>query len=274
MNTLPSSYLPSDLPFAKYQGTGNDFILIEGFSRTLNALTQPIIKRLCDRHWGIGADGLILIVPNELHDFGMLYYNADGYPGSLCGNGGRCAVRFAADHGFISEKNTLFHAFDGIHEASWNEKWVHLKMKGNPVLSPKGVKNWFTNTGSPHHVVQVENVHAVDVNRLGAEIRYSEMYQPGGTNVNFIAWQGHRIHMRTFERGVENETLSCGTGVIAAALVVAHEEGISGTFEVTTKGGTIFADISPGYQDIWLKGPAVKVFEGFIDIHSILIINE
>jgi diaminopimelate epimerase len=269
MNTLQFSSTTQHLPIAKYHGTGNDFILFEAFTQTLPDFTSVQIQRLCDRHLGIGADGLMCIIPDEHVDFRMLYFNADGMPGSLCGNGGRCAVRFAADGNIISEHKVLFSAYDGLHEALWDHESVTLKMAGNPLILKKGPNQWFTDTGSPHHVEKVDQVNEVDVFNKGIEIRNSQNYKPGGTNVNFISWNQNRIQMRTFERGVENETLSCGTGVVAAALVVASEEGINGQFDVHTPGGDLQVHISPDRKDLWLKGPAIRVFQGSIDLNTL-----
>lgn len=270
MNSKPFSIPPPALPFAKYHGTGNDFILFEAFTRSLPEFTSAQIQRLCDRHLGIGADGLMCIIPDENTHFRMLYFNADGLPGSLCGNGGRCAVRFAADCNIISDHKVHFMAFDGAHEAIWDAEKVSLKMAGNPQILRKGPGQWFTDTGSPHHIEKVEELAKVDVYQLGSAIRNSHMYKPGGTNVNFISWNGHHIQMRTFERGVENETLSCGTGVVAAAMVVASEEGIHGHFDVQTPGGDLQVNISADRKDVWLTGPAVSVFQGSVDINSLL----
>jgi diaminopimelate epimerase len=269
MNTLQFSSATQSIPFAKYHGTGNDFILFEAFTQTLPDFTSQEIQRLCDRHLGIGADGLMCIIPDADSDFRMLYFNADGMPGSLCGNGGRCAVRFAADCNIISEHKVRFSAYDGLHEAIWDHESVTLKMAGDPHIVKKGTNQWFTDTGSPHHVEKVESVNEVDVFNTGTQIRNSDSYKPGGTNVNFISWDNNHIQMRTFERGVENETLSCGTGVVAAALVVANEEGINGLFDVHTPGGNLQVTISPDRKDIRLKGPALRVFQGSIDMNSL-----
>lgn len=270
MNSLPFSDASQSLPFAKYHGTGNDFILFEAFTQTLPEFTPTLIQRLCDRHLGIGADGLMCIVPDANTDFRMLYFNADGLPGSLCGNGGRCAVRFAADCNIIREHKVHFMAFDGAHDAIWNPHKVSLKMAGDPQIFKKGPNQWFMDTGSPHHVEKVDRVSDVDVFKVGSNIRNSDMYKPGGTNVNFISWDKGNIQMRTFERGVENETLSCGTGVVAAAMVVASEEGLYGHFDVHTPGGVLQVNISQDKQEVWLTGPAVRVFQGSIDLKALV----
>ncbi len=258
------------LTFYKYQGTGNDFIMVDNRSHVLSKNDTNLIQFLCDRRFGIGADGLILLEdpldPRE--DFKMVYFNADGNESSMCGNGGRCLVAFAKFLGIISER-AAFTAIDGFHEAVIENELVGLKMTDVAGVEEKG-NAFFLNTGSPHHVIFSEGVDEVDVNKEGAKIRFSEAYAAkGGTNVNFAALMDEAtFKVRTYERGVENETLSCGTGVTAVALA-AHATGrtSASTVHLTTPGGELsvkFNSEGNTYKDIWLTGPAKMVYKGEI----------
>ncbi len=260
------------LAFHKYQATGNDFILLnadwlpEGF-----VLDENWIRSVCDRHFGVGADGLILLKDKEGFDFQMDYYNSDGRPSSMCGNGGRAIVAFAYALGKIG-KHCRFHAFDGPHEARIfpEERVVELQMQ--PVRDiRREVGYFFLDTGSPHHVQFVESLDTVNVFREGRAIRSGPLYGAEGANVNFVEAHPDGIRILTYERGVENETLSCGTGVTASALAYAlsgMEEG-TGEVSVETRGGKLqvrFRKETKGFSDIWLCGPARKVFEGNLPI--------
>jgi diaminopimelate epimerase len=253
-----------EVAFYKYQGTGNDFVMIDDRSSSFSS-SQEVIAHLCDRRFGIGADGLILLRKEDGYDFRMIYFNADGAEGSMCGNGGRCTVRFAHDLGLFDE-NTTFLAVDGLHEATATSEVINLKM-GNVT----GVKQLdghdFMNTGSPHYVTFVEDLKGTDVVGLGRAIRYGEVYGPkGGTNVNFVEVVGeNQIKVRTYERGVEDETYSCGTGVTACALSANRHFGWTGPVEIETLGGNLTVSFEPdgdGYKNIYLCGPAVHVFQG------------
>lgn len=256
-----------EISFYKYQGTGNDFVMIDDRADIFPDRDLSLIQRLCDRKFGIGADGLILIRDTEDHDFEMVYFNADGSQ-SMCGNGARCAVEFARFLGIIDQK-TNFLAIDGGHQAVVAGDWIELEMR--PVLSLANAgRDYFVNTGSPHHVRFVENVSDYPVFEEGKKIRNSSVYSPKGTNVNFVTPLGKdEIHVRTYERGVENETLSCGTGVTACALVYGHQNELQ-EVKIHTPGGNLkvrFTESADGsFQDIWLVGPAKKVFEGRIEI--------
>ncbi len=254
--------------FFKYQGTGNDFIMIDNREGLFEASEQRI-KGLCDRRFGIGADGLILIENTPGKDFRMVYFNADGKEGSMCGNGGRCAVRFAADLG-IFEGTTVFDAVDGIHEATiGSDALVSLKMSDVNTVEVYD-KYDFMNTGSPHYIAFVEGIDNMDVREEGRKIRYSdEWVSRGGTNVNFVQpLQKGGISVRTYERGVEDETYSCGTGVTAAALDAHIRLGMPSPVEIKTLGGPLSVSFSPAgehaFRDIFLVGPAKRVFEGQI----------
>lgn len=254
-----------EISFYKYQGTGNDFVMIDDRADVFPDKDLSLVQRLCDRKFGIGSDGLILIRDAADYDFEMVYFNADGSQ-SMCGNGARCAVAFARFLGII-DKKTNFLAIDGGHQAVIADEWIELEMR--PVLSISNAgQDYFVNTGSPHHVKFVENVSGHQVFEEGKEIRYSSVYAPNGTNVNFVTPLGKdEIHVRTYERGVENETLSCGTGVTACALVYGYQHQLH-EVKILTPGGKLkvrFTESADGsFQDIWLIGPAEQVFEGRI----------
>ncbi|HEU4718607.1 MAG TPA: diaminopimelate epimerase [Bacteroidia bacterium] len=252
--------------FSKYHGTGNDFILIDDREHAFDEKDEARIARLCDRHFGIGADGLILIRKEEGCDFRMVYVNADGKPSSMCGNGGRCAVKFAADHHIVRKKEVTFLAVDGMHEAVIGEKTIKLRMKDVHGIEDGG-DFMFLDTGSPHYVKFSANVPGIDVYSEGKKIRNSDRFRKEGTNVNFIEKKDNVLLVRTYERGVENETLSCGTGATASALV-AGVHGISTTptrCDISTPGGNLsvhFHRSEMHFSDIWLEGPAEFVFKG------------
>lgn len=255
--------------FYKYQGTGNDFVMIDDRAGDFPA-SQKLIASLCHRRFGIGSDGLILLQNAEGYDFRMVYYNADGGEGSMCGNGGRCVVRFAHDLGLFTEK-TSFIAVDGAHEASVDNEVIRLKM--SPVAGIEGHESYdFMNTGSPHYVTYVDNVKEADVIDTGKDIRYGPIYGPiGGTNVNFVeVLEENHLSVRTYERGVEDETYSCGTGVTACALSAHVREGWLGPITVETIGGTLEVDFdepfSGSFDDIFLIGPAIQVFKGEVEV--------
>lgn len=256
------------LTFDKYQGTGNDFIILDDRDARFPDQNTELVARLCHRRFGIGADGLILVRPAEGADFTMLYFNADGKPGSMCGNGGRCVAAFAKDRGLVSPEHTQFLAFDGPHEAWFEQGLVRLKMGEVGEIKSIG-EDWFVNTGSPHYVREVTALDTLDVEREGAFIRNSPLFAPGGTNVNFIERGGEALRIRTFERGVEGETLSCGTGNVAAALVAAQNWGYSSPVRLHTQGGDLevhFQQEKGHFYDIWLQGPAQFVFSGQIHL--------
>lgn len=260
---------PLSIRFVKYQGTGNDFIMIDDRSETF-PVSQPLIEFLCHRRFGIGADGLILLRNAEGYDFRMVYFNADGREGSMCGNGGRCTVRFAQDLGLF-EENTTFIAVDGEHKAVACEEEIFLNMS-NVAGSKKDGSDFFLNTGSPHFVRFVKDVEATEVVADGKAIRYGEVYGPkGGTNVNFTEVMGEQsIYVRTYERGVEDETYSCGTGVTACALMAYQHLGMNEPISVKTKGGPLrvsfVAHEDGSFDNIYLIGPAVRVFEGVFEV--------
>lgn len=230
--------------------------------------TDKMISKLCDRRFGIGADGLILLEEDDSSQFGMVYYNSDGNPGSMCGNGGRCIVAFAKYLGIIKE-NTEFKAVDGLHQASITDNIVSLKMQDVKDIMVKS-NCLFLNTGSPHHVQMVSNLKDYNVKEEGAKLRYG-IYGESGSNINFVEQQAdNTFAIRTYERGVENETLSCGTGVTAAALGLHYWGKTSEeTIKLHTEGGDLsvqYRKSANGYENIWLEGPAEQVFKGTIEI--------
>ncbi|MEY3368121.1 MAG: hypothetical protein RI973_1276 [Bacteroidota bacterium] len=256
------------IPFHKYQGTGNDFVMIDNRrTRYLGRKDTALIARMCDRRFGIGADGLILLQEANGYDFEMVYFNADGWESTMCGNGGRCIVAFARQLGLISER-CQFLAIDGPHQAFVEESGrVELKMTDVRDVE-QGDDYFILNTGSPHYVVFAEDISDLNIVESGQLIRYSDRFRKEGINVNFVEDKGIDIEVATYERGVEGETLSCGTGVTAAALSWALRHRKGGDFElpVLTKGGELsvrfLAEENKRFSGIWLCGPAERVFEG------------
>lgn len=254
--------------FNKYQGAGNDFIIIDNRKGRFNPADSELIKRLCDRRFGIGADGLILISGSSEYSFEMKYFNSDGFEGSMCGNGGRCSADFALRHG-ITCNNMIFKAIDGTHKALKEKGIIRLQM--NDVKETRLIKdNYFINTGSPHYILFKPDINSIDVFTEGKKIRLSDDFAPGGTNVNFVQITDSGIYVRTFERGVEDETLACGTGVTASAIAtVLSGKSDKNSVDVRTKGGNLNVEFKiSGSQvtDVWLSGPATFVFEGEVEI--------
>jgi diaminopimelate epimerase len=256
--------------FFKYEGTGNDFILIDNRNKNSSFLDSEFIAHLCHRRFGIGADGLILLEEEGGFDFKMVYFNADGRQSTMCGNGGRCIAAFAHHLGIVSNIG-IFNAIDGPHafkisEANERSALVSLKMKDVKEITKQG-EDYILDTGSPHFIRFVEETKSIDVFKEGREIRNSEQFGEGGINVNFVSTFKGNIIMRTYERGVEDETLSCGTGVTAAALasVFSKKTPFAGNVSVRTKGGELsvqFKIQEQTFSDIWLIGPANLVFKG------------
>lgn len=270
--------------FYKYQATGNDFVVIDNRSGEYN-FTKEQIGKICDRKFGIGADGLMLIEKHPSLDFNLQYYNSDGSQ-SLCGNGSRAAVRMASALGIVNGKTT-FNAYDGEHKAELLSLEI-VKLKMNDVKSTsKAGEDFFINTGSPHYIKFVTNVKQYPVVEEGKKIRYSDAYKPGGTNVNFVELlPDNTIFVRTYERGVEDETLSCGTGIVAAALAASFK-GYSSPVSIKALGGELsvaFKTRQTGqavpetpekslqtghggtFSEIFLIGPAKLVFEGDLEL--------
>lgn len=253
-----------EFTFYKYHGTGNDFVIIDNREAFFPKENTALVAKICDRRFGVGADGLLLLENHHSADFRMVYYNSDGNLSTLCGNGGRCIVHFAQFLGVISQ-NTVFEAVDGLHEARVENDWVSLKM--NIIENVKSSENYvFLNTGSPHHVEMVSDLESYDVFSKGRKIR-NEVYGKEGANVNFVEQvESDIFSVRTYERGVEDETLSCGTGVTAVAIAM-FERGKTTENKITlnTPGGQLqvrFEKASSGYKNVYLEGPATQVFKG------------
>ncbi len=257
-----------ELTFYKYQGTGNDFVMIDNRAKTFPKNNTDIIAKLCHRNFGVGADGLILLENDDTTDFRMVYYNADGNESSMCGNGGRCIVAFANKLGVINQKTT-FTAIDGLHFAEFDNNIVKLQMIDVETVDlHEGYA--FANTGSPHHVELVENIDKFDVFTNGRNIRNS-VYGKAGSNINFVEQTNtDSFRVRTYERGVEDETLACGTGVTAVALAMHKlEKTKNKSVALQVEGGelSVTFDVNEsGYNNIHLIGPATFVFKGTITI--------
>ncbi len=258
------------IPFSKYHGAGNDFILIDNRKETFG-LEAKQIEKLCNRHFGIGADGLILLQERERYDFRMRYFNADGNKASLCGNGGRCIVAFAQRLGII-EKETTFWAVDGEHQAmilSSSKDIDNIRLKLNDVNDWSHSGNDFIfDTGSPHLIKIIDDIENIDPISEGRKIRNSDKFTKKGINVNFISLENQHIKIRTYERGVESETLACGTGAVASALTASFHQ-YKFPVLLKTRGGELKVSYKfdeNKFSDIWLEGLAAFVFDGEIKI--------
>ncbi len=265
------------IKFSKYQGAGNDFVLIDNRSGFFDRENEDLVQAICDRRFGIGADGLMLLQNNENFDFEMVYYNANGGEASMCGNGGRCIVAFARDLGIIQEK-TVFLAVDGEHRATIQDNQVDLGMIDVSTIQRDG-EAYILNTGSPHYVTWINDLQHQNVYEMGYAIRNNATYKKEGINVNFIEQEEQGYFVRTFERGVEDETLACGTGATAAAMTVALHHGLEGHQEIPIRvlGGQLyisFHKIGQKFTDVRLKGPAQFVFEGTFPSPFFLIKKE
>lgn len=258
--------------FWKYQANGNDFIIADNRDGRY-ALKPDRIMALCDRKFGIGADGMMLLGASEHYDYEMHYYNADGKLASMCGNGGRC-IALCAFLNNIGGNKQVFHAFDGLHQAVIRKEIVpgrsfDVSLQMGDVHEIESQQNfYFLDTGSPHYVEFVDRLAEIDVVGEGRKTRNSELFSPDGTNVNFVEMKSHRIFVRTYERGVEDETLSCGTGVTASALAFFLKTGTRAG-QIHTTGGDFELDFDfkeGAFTNIWLKGPASFVFSGSLEI--------
>jgi len=255
------------MKFYKYQGAGNDFVMIDNRQKVMEITEHKRIEQLCDRRFGIGADGLILIQNHPDYDFEMVYFNADGYQTSMCGNGGRCAVAFAKKLGIIDTK-TRFLAIDGEHEAIIEkDDWVELQMTNVDTVEINK-NNFVLDTGSPHYVTFVDDLAEIDVYRQGRAVRYNDRFSENGINVNFVENTLQGISVATYERGVEDETLACGTGVTACAIAHWIKNKRSTDVLIKAKGGDLSVRFEPfgnnQFRNIWLCGGATYVFEGRI----------
>ena len=259
------------LKFYKYQGAGNDFVIVDNREGNINHQKPSLIADICDRRFGVGGDGMMFLQSKEGYDFEMVYYNSDGRPSSMCGNGGRCMVAFAHDIGVIGNE-TNFLAVDGPHYAKISESgdWVSLQMIDVDIIKKDG-KDYVLNTGSPHYVRFTEGLEHTNMFEEGRKIRYNDIYKAEGINVNFVEDKGDYLFVRTYERGVEDETYACGTGVTAVALAMAKHQHKTGDISTPIKvlGGSLnikFNYDGEKYTHVFLEGPAKKVFEGEIDI--------
>ena len=259
------------IKFYKYQGAGNDFILVDNRENVVDHQNPKLISRLCDRRFGIGGDGMMFLQDKSGYDFEMVYYNADGQPSSMCGNGGRCIVAFAKYLGII-DSEADFLAVDGPHHAkiSENGEWVSLQMIDVNEINRDG-EAYVLNTGSPHYIELAEGLKDKDVYQDGYAIRNNDTYKANGINVNFVEPAGDGYFVRTFERGVEDETYACGTGVTAVALAMAKHHNQTGTLNTPIKvlGGDLnirFETDGKKFSHIFLEGPAVQVFAGDVEI--------
>jgi diaminopimelate epimerase len=258
------------LDFYKYQGTGNDFVMIDNRSNPFPKENTQLVAHLCDRRFGIGADGLILLDNDTDTDFRMVYYNSDGNLSSMCGNGGRCLVAFAKKLNVI-QNETTFIATDGLHYATvGNDGIVSLQMIDVEAINNTSEYS-FLNTGSPHHVQLVDDLEHFNVKDNGAAIRYGELYGKEGSNINFVKKIDEAtFSLRTYERGVEDETLACGTGATAVAIAMnATGQTDLNVINLNVEGGKLavsFEKIEGKYTNVFLKGPAEFVFKGTIEI--------
>jgi diaminopimelate epimerase len=258
------------IQFYKYQGTGNDFVLLDNRKQIFPKNNIKLIESICDRRFGVGADGLLLLENDTATDFRMVYYNSDGNESSMCGNGGRCIVAFAKKLNIITDK-TIFIATDGLHHAAiLDDGKVSLQMKD--VDEIKMERDYvFLNTGSPHHVLLVDDLENVDVKTNGSKIRYSDLYGQAGSNVNFVKQVApNHFALRTYERGVEDETLSCGTGATAVAIAMnAIGKTNSEEIQLDVQGGKLKVSFEKQdyiYTNVFLEGPATFVYEGNIQL--------
>ena len=263
-----------NIDFSKYHGTGNDFVLIDDRDRKFPVNDQKLIERMCDRHFGIGADGLILLQNSENTHFNMVYFNADGNQSSMCGNGGRCITAFARVLG-IQGSEYLFTAIDGVHksiiESSGN---ILLKMSDINILENYNNNGKIIQTGSPHLVFLSKHVDELDLISEARKYRYNNQFKNEGINVNFVQMNENGVYMRTYERGVEDETLSCGTGTVAVAAMLALEDQdyqSHSWIDIHTKGGKLAVRFEKQNEigrltNVWLKGPAKFVYEGSYSI--------
>ncbi len=256
--------------FAKYSGSGNDFIIIDNRDSAVK-LSRSQISAMCARRTGIGADGLLLLNKCRAYDFEMKYYNSDGGEADMCGNGGRSIALFAYNEGIVKKKNMVFKSRKGVHKASIKGKDIvklqietphsskHLSIEA---LSEK-LEGHFINTGVPHFVVFSRDIERIDVKELGRAVRNNKVFAPEGTNANFITIKDGIVHIRTYERGVEDETLACGTGSVAAGITAAMEAGLESPVKIKARSGellTIYFD--KDFQDVYLEGKVTPVYKG------------
>lgn len=271
-----------NISFTKMSGAGNDFILIDGDDYPELLLSEKTIQKLCDRHNGIGADGVILISSSKQYDFVMNYHNADGSTGSLCGNGARCAIKFALDTKRIKDKSTRFLSNNSEYSGEILENGT-IRFNLNPPFdlrkniklktAGKDMAAHFINTGSPHVIIKVEDLDIISVETIGKEIRCLTEFAPGGTNVNFVKIVNEEIHIRTYERGVESETLACGTGSVAAAIICHENDGIKPPVTILPRSkDKLFVNFdvrNDEFSNVSLTGPVKEVYKGQFQINLV-----
>jgi diaminopimelate epimerase len=258
----------TEFKFYKYQGAGNDFVLFDCIHDPHPNLTQAQIEKICDRRFGIGADGLMYILPSGHSDFKMQYFNADGRESTMCGNGGRC-IAHLAHHLKICKPETTFEAIDGLHHAQIEQDNVKLGMIDVHQIETNEKGDYILNTGSPHYIHFTSLAKLETVLPYGQSIRYNETYKEQGINVNMACFNDDILHVVTYERGVENETLACGTGVTAAALALSNKQQVSSPVIIKSKGGMMkihFTKNGDHFENVVLEGPAMYVFDGKINI--------
>jgi len=261
------------IKFEKYQGTGNDFIIIDNKDETFDKQNVKLINYLCNRRFGIGADGLLLLENHSQYAFEMVYFNADGNLSSMCGNGGRCIAKYAFERKIIN-KSDIFYAIDGEHHVEIiDDENVCLKLLVYGNIEPFN-NDFIVETGSPHYVAFKNNIEVINLVDEAKKIRYSEPFTKKGINVNFVdkALHNNLVNLRTYERGVEAETLSCRTGTVAVAIVAKQqfaELSEAETINLKTKGGLLKVHFKD--NGVWLSGPATAVFKGEIDLNALII---
>lgn len=261
------------IPFAKYHGTGNDFVIINHLiEQYIDPNDHALIAAICHRRFGIGADGLMIIEKPDARnlDFKMLYYNSDGKPSSMCGNGGRCISSAFLDFQTKTKSNNINFSFSNdIYKSEYlpERGWIQLQMQNVNSIQADG-RNFILDTGSPHYVQFRHDIEKLDVKLEGSSIRYSETFKSEGINVNFCQWNGNELLVKTYERGVEDETYSCGTGVVASSIAFAVDQNIEDgkiIVPLLTKGGKLsvsFLKDGQKFSEIKLIGPAVKICDG------------
>ncbi len=259
------------IEFYKYQGTGNDFVIIDNRNKLFDGSDQKSIESICDRRFGVGGDGLMLLENHDTYDFTMRYFNSDGKEASMCGNGGRCIAAFAVKLEVVTDPSDFsFMAVDGLHKARYMDGIVSLQMIDVNAIDNKE-KYTFMDTGSPHYVEFHDSVEDLNIVNLGSVIRYSDTFKPNGTNVNFVQFiDNNKIKVRTYERGVEDETFACGTGVVASAISAHLKNTDICDYDIEVLGGKLrvhFESSEHGtISNIWLVGPATFVFKGSIEL--------
>ena len=257
------------VPFYKYHGAGNDFVIIDR-SEVPIELNTTQIKQICERRYGVGADGLMFYDRHNELDFKMTYFNSDGSESSFCGNGARCIVQFGMDHKGVSDAITF--DFKGTPlGAKRKDHFIEINMSNVSRVERLDNDNLFLDTGSPHQIVWVSEVDKIEVEREGSALRYA--FSPAGCNVNFVELlEENKLAIRTYERGVEAETHACGTGITAAAIAAYLDQKIAATeIELNAVGGTLWVRFDPsdsGFVNIYLTGPAIHVFTGIISLSS------